>query len=91
MQQERNRRVRSTDGLGIKDMDITKLANAECLNAGYEGGKELDRRTIEAQQKWKHLSAPELAALLIARTTNLHPANVNERAIKDLILTRLDA
>lgn len=70
--------------------DVFKLSNSECLNAGYEGGKELDRRTIEAQKRWSHLSTPELAALLIAKSTNLPPCNVTERAIKDLILQRCE-
>jgi len=69
---------------------MKELSNAECLRAGYEGGKELDRRTIEEQQRLKHLSTVELAALFIVRNTTLHPANTTDRAIADLIKTRLD-
>lgn len=66
------------------------LSNHDCTQAGYAGLAELDRRMIEAQKKLKRLDTPQLCALLIARTVEIHDADVEKRALRCEIIDRLD-
>lgn len=72
------------------DSDVKNLSNRECLNAGPEGLRELDRRVMEKQKEFQHLSTFSLFVLLITRDIELSPTQTKDRAIRDLLLSKLD-
>lgn len=68
----------------VKEMcsrDLVELDNEDCR-------KELTRRVTEGMDLHRHLTIPQLHALLFALTTVIDPAFIHQRAIRDLIITK---
>jgi hypothetical protein len=82
--------IASKDGLGISD--VTKMCLRDLAELKTpEASQELGRRVMEERDKIIRLNIGELTALLLARSIRPDETDIRLRAVRDEILTRLDA